>query len=417
MPEIPHHSKNIVICCDGTGNQFGETNSNVVKLYTAMCVSNRQVAYYHPGLGTMGAPTSKGRLGQWWTKVLGLAFGAGFQSNVCDAYRYLMNTYNDGDRIFLFGFSRGAYTVRALAGMIYGYGLLCRGNEGHIPYIWRDFTRQVQQIHQHNATAAQPRKVTSVNSADAFKATFSHPDLDLHFVGLWDTVSSIGWVTEPLELLHVATNPAMRIARHAISLDERRCFFQDNLWGDPLPHQDMLQVWFAGVHSDVGGSYPRVASYLSNQALRWMLTEAEAAGLEVHPDRRRMVLGEASLSGPGAASTPPNPAAGLYNPAPLPTHKPLPNISLYGPWWLLEVFPHRFYDKDLGKPRWRIPMGHPREVPPGALIHNSAVERMDNPQFHYRPANLPRQRLQPVRTPLPHTTAPTSDLYRYEPTS
>jgi uncharacterized protein (DUF2235 family) len=105
------NSRNIVICCDGTGNEFGDENSNVVKLYATLEINDRQVGYYHPGVGTMGAPNARGPISREWSRVKGLAFGAGLMDNVSDAYRYLMNTYREGDRIFLFGFSRGAYTA------------------------------------------------------------------------------------------------------------------------------------------------------------------------------------------------------------------------------------------------------------------------------------------------------------------
>src|ERR1700758_2914741 len=139
-------AKNIVICCDGTGNEFGTHNSNVVKLYATLIVDGRrQVGYYHPGVGTMGAPTAPNRLSRAWSTVMGLAFGAGFLTNVEDAYRYLMNVFEDGDQVYLFGFSRGAYTVRALAGVLHMYGLLCPGNEGLIPYITQMFARRTRR--------------------------------------------------------------------------------------------------------------------------------------------------------------------------------------------------------------------------------------------------------------------------------
>ncbi len=424
MPDpLPHSEhpasikrcKNIVVCCDGTGNQFGPKNprnptefnvSNVVKLYTAMDVDNAQVAYYHPGVGTMGAATAKTNFGKTVSKLKGLAFAAGFRDNVVDAYRYLMEAYNDGDHIFLFGFSRGAYTARALAGMIHGYGLLCRGNEGHIPYIWRDFKAQVSAIRRSNKGLAKADKQTTVNPADAFKHTFSHPNLQIHFVGLWDTVSSVGWITQPLELLHVATNPTVCIGRHAISVDERRCFYQDNLWGKAEPHQDMLQVWFPGAHSDVGGSYSLESSYLSNEALRWLLREAELAGLRLNEERKQMVLGTAPEFH--------HPAAPLYHPAPAPDYKDLPHNSLQGPWWLLELLPHRFYDKDDGQQRWRIPLGHPRQLPRNAIVHSSAMERMEN--FGYAPRNLPKESLHRIEQ-LPDTSSDVAGFYRYQPSS
>jgi uncharacterized protein (DUF2235 family) len=185
-------AKNIVICCDGTGNQFGGCNSNVVKLYTALIINNEQVGYYHPGLGTMGAPNAQGRLAKAWSVVKGLAFGGGFMDNVEDAYRYLMSVYDDGDRVYLFGFSRGAYTVRALAAILHAYGLLCEGNESHIPYVLRMFTDDMRE--------ARRQKKPTLDVADAFKETFSH-NITLRFVGLWDTVSSVGWIYEPVKLL------------------------------------------------------------------------------------------------------------------------------------------------------------------------------------------------------------------------
>ena len=142
FPPSPN-AKKIFIFLDGTGNEFiaasdpTKANSNVVKLYTTLKVGGDQVAYYHPGVGTMGDPTVRWRIPRYWSMVKGLAFGAGFKDNVLEAYRYLMEVYNDGDQIFIFGFPRGSYTARALASLLHGYGLLCRGNEGHILYAWR----------------------------------------------------------------------------------------------------------------------------------------------------------------------------------------------------------------------------------------------------------------------------------------
>src|SRR6266699_5254372 len=104
--------KNIVICCDGTGNEFGEQNSNVVKLYKMLVRDTAQVTYYHPGVGSMGARSALTGIGKWWTRVIGLAFGYGISDNVADAYQFLMRTFEAGDHLYIFGFSRGAYTAR-----------------------------------------------------------------------------------------------------------------------------------------------------------------------------------------------------------------------------------------------------------------------------------------------------------------
>src|SRR2546422_4539155 len=105
-------AKNIVICCDGTNNEYGTTNTNVVRLFSALVQNEEQVAYYHPGLGTMGAPGAWTRASQWLSRLLGQAIGRGLADDLCAAYAFLMHAYEPGDHVFLFGFSRGSYTVR-----------------------------------------------------------------------------------------------------------------------------------------------------------------------------------------------------------------------------------------------------------------------------------------------------------------
>jgi uncharacterized protein (DUF2235 family) len=195
--------KNIVICCDGTGNEFGDQNSNVVKLYSTPIIDGRQqVGYYHPGVGTMGAPTAHNKITKAWSVVMGLAFGAGLLASVGDAYRYLMNIYEPGDNVFLFGFSRGAYTARALAGAVHMFGLLSPGNEGLIPYVIRLYAKRTR-----NAAGM----THTFQVATEFKKTFCR-DCQLHFVGVWDTVSSVGWVWDPLKLPYTGQNPTLPTA-------------------------------------------------------------------------------------------------------------------------------------------------------------------------------------------------------------
>jgi uncharacterized protein (DUF2235 family) len=233
--------KNIVICCDGTGNDFNkpETDSNVVKLYNTLQICDQQIAYYHPGVGTLGAPNVDGRLAKWWSKVLGLAIGQGLLDIVGDAYRYLMNTYQEGDNIFIFGFSRGAYTARAVGSLLHVFGLLEPGNEQLIPYILRMYAQK--------SKAAQESTIPAEN---AFKYAFSRA-VEVHFCGVWDTVSSYGWLTSPINLRFNGQNPIVRTGRHAVSIHEHRCFYQDDLWGPALaaseegPAQDIRQVWFS----------------------------------------------------------------------------------------------------------------------------------------------------------------------------
>lgn len=355
-------AKNIVICCDGTGNEFGDNNSNVVKLYSTLVVDGkRQVGYYHPGVGTLGAPTAHNKVSKAWSMVMGLAFGAGLLANVGDAYRYLMNVYEDDDKIFIFGFSRGAYTARALAGLLHMFGLLCPGNEGLIPYIIRLFAKRTRKA---------GGMMHTFQVAEGFKDTFCR-HCPLHFVGVWDTVSSVGWIWDPLKLPYTAQNPDMANGRHAVSIDERRCYFRNNLWGAPLPGQSIKQVWFAGVHSDIGGSYAEAESGLSKITLEWMLCEALPLGLLVDGPRATRVLGRVPPPPPVA----PDPIGKTHN-------------SLTWKWWALEFLPHSYYDATSRRVRWRIPFGARRLIPDGSVLHETVKEKLGKDPS-YKPPNLP----------------------------
>jgi uncharacterized protein (DUF2235 family) len=361
-------TKNIVICCDGTGNQYGSANSNVVKLYWTLSAALKQAAYYHPGVGTMGARNALTVVGKWWTEVRGLAFGYGFSDNIADVYSFLMGEFNPGDSIFIFGFSRGAYTARALCGLLHMFGLLTPGNEALIPYALR--------LYKSN----DPCKF---KIAAGFKTTFSI-DCTPHFVGLWDTVSSVGWILDPIHtnggLPYTATLPGVSILRHAVSIDERRAFFRQNLIHEPLPaSQNIKQVWFAGVHSDVGGSYAEAESGLSKIALRWMLCEAQSAGLLLDAQKVTDILGGKF------PYVPPDPKAQLHK-------------SLHGIWWLGEFWPKRFFYPvtvaGQAAPRWkrgiRINLGRARTIPNGVRIHQSVFDR-NQALPSYSPKNLPQQ--------------------------
>jgi uncharacterized protein (DUF2235 family) len=363
-------SKRIVICCDGTGNSFEnlDEDSNVVKFYSSLIINKEQRGYYHPGVGTMGAQNSIGRIGRAWSKLKGLGFGAGLLFNVGDAYRYLMDTYEDGDEIFLFGFSRGAFTARALASLLHVFGLLCAGNQGAIPYILRMYATR-------SRLANHKRRTFDVDLA--FQWQFAHSrEVRVRFCGLWDTVSSYGWIWDPIQLPFLGSNPIIDIGRQAISIDERRCFYQDNIWGDALPGQDLRQVWFSGVHSDIGGSYPEKESGLSKITLEWMFHQAELAGLQIDRQKAETVLGRRppSVNIPGLPNyvTPDNNAM---------LHK-----SLNGVWWILEFLPHQNPHRDKG---WYIPLGRRRTIPPGSLIHESVL------RSKWLPPDLPPHGIEP----------------------
>lgn len=418
-PPTPN-AKKILVFLDGTGNEFvnkpdpNGANSNVVKLYTTLRVGGDQVAYYHPGVGTMGDPTIRWGIPRFWSKVKGLAFGAGFKANVLDAYRYLMKVYNDGDQIYIFGFSRGAYTARALAALLHGYGLLCRGNEGHLLYAWRMMIDELKQNRgqlKKTHLKRNRRNPHSIKRNDAYAQTFSRI-VTIRFMGIWDTVSSVGWIYTPIRLLNGAQNPIIQVGRHAVSIDERRAFYRDNLWGKPVDidhpewpetlrtqgiQQDIVQVWFPGAHSDVGGSYPQTEAAPANEALSWMIKEVQQHGAQLCQDRIDMVFGKPTglLAADSIYPPPDPPDSNIHN-------------SLDWHWWLLQLFPQQYYDKDDAILQWRVPFGRPRSIPDHAIIHDSAERRLrdtEQGKGTYSPRNLKLSNLHPIRASNPDTTA------------
>lgn len=359
-------AKNIVICCDGTANEFAKNNTNVVKLYSALRRNPAtQVTYYHPGLGTMepvGALTTWARK---VTKVLGMAFGYGLANDIRDAYVFLMKHYEPEDKAFLFGFSRGAYTVRAVASLLHVYGLAQPGNEALVPYIIRMMLGIQRATDSTDSTADGRRAVIDYFTlAQDFKRMMARTDCKPWFVGVWDTVSSVGWVENPLKLPYVTSNPDIEIGRHAIAIDERRAFFRSHLWRTPAdksqPHgpKNLKQVWFPGVHCDVGGGYPESESGLANVALEWMLDEAEEVGLEVDPVRRGEILGQAG-----------------GNRYVRPDSKAMAHESLKGAWHLAEYVPKKHFDWQTRKEVRRMNRCRRRTIPPNSLVHVSAYER------------------------------------------
>ncbi len=315
--------KNIAICCDGTGNEFGQNNTNVVETYLALDKDESQIAYYDPGVGTGGWEYNEER-GQ--LRAMGdRATGHGLQKNVEDAYRFLANHYQEDDRVYLFGFSRGAFTVRSLAGMIFKCGLLRAGLDNLIEYASKIYNTENNE-----------------GVADGFLDAFGRR-CPIHCIGVWDTVESL--VMNAGKRFHdAALDPEVSFGYHALAIDERREDFLPSPWDESraIEGQTIEQVWFAGVHSDVGGWYDDRG--LSNVSLHWMLGKALSCGLRLA----------------------------------MPTDERLqPNPHGKG---------HR---SDTGF--WRIRGRGAREIPEGARIHGSVIARMDHPANAYRPENLPER--------------------------
>lgn len=264
--------KNIVVCCDGTGAEYGRKseNTNVVKLFQHLDQDDddRQISYYDPGVGTNSALANP--LTSWVERQWMMASGRSIALNVQKAYKYLMDYYEPGDRIFLFGYSRGAHTVRELASLIRHCGLLTKGSDNLIPYAVKLWKR------------GKP------NQTSGFKEAFSRQaECNPYFIGVWDTVAAVGWLAWRRYYQHRRPNPEIEFAYHALAVDENRWYFQVSDWDEVhIPKsqtenhaQTLEQVWFPGCHSDVGGygGDPKI----TNIPLKWMLEKASSKGLKL----------------------------------------------------------------------------------------------------------------------------------------
>ena len=358
--------RNLIVCCDGTSNEFGKVNTNVVRIVqVAVHDDPSQLIYYDPGVGTLAKPGPITRIGKAISKTIDLAFATGLTGKVADAYIYLMETWQPGDRIYIFGFSRGSYTARVVAGLLHHIGLLPRGLDNLVPYAIR--LLQIARKHEEG----------QLKIGDDFRRTFARPMPDnderrcrVHFVGLWDTVASVGWIYDPAKYAFTASNPSVATIRHAISLDERRAMYRQNRFtkaGD----QDLQQLWFPGVHSDVGGGYND--SRLWRCPFDWMIGGARAAGMRIDEGR-------------------------LSEIAP-----PLPNAwdeeqhnSLRRLWWLLEILPKVHWNAETKRNELRANLGRRREIVDGELLHESTLRRIRGKKG-YAPKNLSAKFLAFVR--------------------
>jgi len=290
-------SKNIIICSDGTGNMGGKgRGTNVFKLYEAVDLHGHrhgkggdlppQIAFYDDGVGTEALKP---------LKLLGGAFGLGLTRNVKELYTQLCRSYRPGDRIYLFGFSRGAFTVRTLAGLVLTCGIIDvwkihsgRELDRRVMEAYREYRRRYRQF-------VEPEDMDAVGEPlrmrdDVFDSAW------IEFIGVWDTVDALGLpfdhAADVLDRIRrfrfpdTKLSPRVRKGRHALAIDDERHTFHPVLWEEEGEEESdrILQVWFAGVHSNVGGGYPKQG--LSLVTLDWMMAEAEAAGLRFLQSRR-----------------------------------------------------------------------------------------------------------------------------------
>jgi len=263
-------SKNIVICLDGTWNKQEEPEAevneetNVRSLYD-ICLNNanEQFVYYDQGVGT-----------HWYNRIRGGISGRGLAKNIREAYLKVASHYEEEDKVFLFGFSRGAYTTRSLAGMIYSCGLLP----------------------QHKTTKNNVQKIFEIyqkrGKKDRRQCKATNITCPIEMIGVWDTVGALGipitffkkFTERFIQFHNTKLNPEVKSAYHAVAIDEQRESFKATLWDVTKKHegQTVNQVWFAGVHSDIGGGYSE--KHHSDIAFQWMLENAENHGLKLKPN-------------------------------------------------------------------------------------------------------------------------------------
>ncbi len=432
-------AKNIVVCCDGTGNEVGREEvgptkrmlarlgirksdeepsfvnktSNVLKLYRCLKNDKTQTAIYDPGVGTLGGE-------DWWRpaaegiqKFRGLALGWGLDANVMETYRAIVEAYQKGDRIYLFGFSRGAFTVRVVAGMIHLVGLLKPEQSNLIPYALRAYKESKVEVTVDEDAVAEEMKKHGIDSDFRPHATqresygryfgriIDARRVPIRFVGVWDTVGSVlapnrFGIPRKLSLPHVWNNPSVEDFRQACSVDEKRRFFRLDGWNttpfiNPVTgkegKQGVKQVWFAGYHSDVGGGLPEEENNISVFALRWMIGEALDCKLVLDMEMVRH-LTEGNLLTDQAAR---------FSPYRKPQEdKAKVHNSMGGAWPFLEIFP-KWTRRAVwpGRPRWLpwrgyFPLGEPRIVPDNAAMHWSADYRWKHKVHGYAPKNWPK---------------------------
>ncbi|KAI6044772.1 hypothetical protein EDC04DRAFT_261600 [Pisolithus marmoratus] len=434
--------RTLVLCFDGTRDKFDGDNTNVVKLFALLERDkwNEQRCYYQPGVGTYFEPGVVSPLFSWGARILDEAIAWYIHTHVMDGYKFLMANYRTGDKICLFGFSRGAYTARALAGMLAKVGLLPRDNLQSVTFAYKYYKREDKEGEE---------------LAEEFKKTFCQ-EVHVEFVGVWDTVQSTGIVMSR-SLPFTDTNMFIKTFRQALALDERRAKYEPNLYGQSSKNQKsnsagdktatngtsgsgteqrVLEVWFAGGHCDIGGGNVKdeEKNSLAQITLRWMIKQIKASdcgiqfkdeapltglGFPLRPVPAQAGLNGAVAAAPGVeqgdianvaltsdshprSSSPTGMADLELKDATAHLFDYLHIKSLRGQktvtwpwvtcafWWLLEIIPlpsSGHPDEDGRRPtRWSIHLGRRRKLPAQASIHHTVGLRKEHvPSYKLHP--------------------------------
>lgn len=280
MNNTPQARKRIINCSDGTWNKPNMTYGNTIVRTNVQlifeCISKSangimQIKHYDEGVGCEG---------NWFTRMVGAATGDGIDANILSGYKFISWNYEPGDEIYLFGFSRGAYTARSLAGLIRKCGVL----KTYDLNVFKD----AYDLYRDKSVAPTDKKAQDFRAKNSFT-----PDINIKFIGVWDTVGAMGipingfqWYNKMKYSFYDTTlSSYVDYAYHAVAVDEKRKNFEPTLWklsknadGTPAnPNQVLEQRWFAGSHSNIGGGYKDRG--LSDLTLKWMIEKAGATGL------------------------------------------------------------------------------------------------------------------------------------------
>lgn len=370
--------KNIVILLDGTSNEIERDRTNILRLYGVLAKDAEQLVYYDPGVGTFGA---EGAWSRFWRKaheVWGLATGWGLDQNVKEAYRFLVENYDNGkrkgedpverDQIFIFGFSRGAYSARVLAGFIHAVGLIEPRNLNLLDYVYRAYK-----------SIGEDEKQEAFAEIRLYERILKPDRPPIRMLGLFDTVGSvIESGRNGLRLKsHAFTsrNTSVQSVSHAVAIDEKRTMFRPQLWptdqeywGNPFNNaaaqpQDVSEVWFAGGHGDVGGGYPEADSALCKVPLLWMIGRAKLCDLRIRQQSVNAIVVGAKE---GAKYIAPNALGSAHE-------------TMSFAWSILEIVPRRRPKGSLRPSLFGIslPLFERRRLPNGARLHRSVAERKE----------------------------------------
>ncbi len=415
----PKTPRRIIVCLDGTANEVSDRQTHVVRIFRGLKKTQQQKVHYIQGVGTMQGQVLRDDGGMSIWRLLGLVFGTGLEDNVLNGYRYICETYDHAahevydasatvdlrDQISLVGFSRGAYTARVLAGFINAFGLLHPDDLHMAPQIFRAY--RILQVND-----AKDRFREDYKALRRFAQVFRPITVPIDTLVLFDTVSAHFHFRSMLQTFwrkqsiitfdahaYTTKNPSVRNVLHAVSIDEKRSFYRPLLWEgrdyfgnnfskkpEDREDQHVREAWFAGYHSDIGGSALEDQAGVGKITLSWALDQMDDLDLKWDWYRGYWAT---EIQGKGRyretvderTKSVPDPTAPIHD-------------SMVNGWQILEWIPKTLWRKAVPAtktrfPFWYLPRSEPRLMTKETLVHPSVCDRMAHGPSNYAPENLP----------------------------